>query len=299
VSAATVTDVLRSEKHLTQQLNSLVKQEKLAAYTAISQHYPSAAEQVINRRLIKESLFDSGIAKETLKNLSMSEENINDIYSTFEKSQNTLNIEKWLESAPQNWQQQWLGCENNTCASIISLRGINDLSALASLANNTSIYWVDNVASINSILHHYRLMAALFILIAIISIAVILSFSLNIKSALMIITIPATTIILSVATLSYLGTLFNVFNVFALLLVLGIGLDYAIFHHLSAKHKQATAFAILLSMITTLLAFGLLAFSETTVIQAFGLTLSIGIIYAFLLSPLIPAQKPEVIHEQY
>jgi predicted exporter len=44
--------------------------------------------------------------------------------------------------------------------------------------------------------------------------------------------------------------------------------------------------AIALSSVTTLLAFGLLAFSATTAIHAFGLTVLVGIFSAFLLSPM-------------
>jgi predicted exporter len=44
--------------------------------------------------------------------------------------------------------------------------------------------------------------------------------------------------------------------------------------------------AIALSSLTTLLAFGILAFSSTAAIHAFGLTILIGILVAFLLSPM-------------
>jgi predicted exporter len=71
----------------------------------------------------------------------------------------------------------------------------------------------------------------------------------------------------------------------ALLLVLGIGVDYAIFFRETGTDSPATFFAIALSSITTLSAFGLLAFSETAAIHAFGLTVLIGIFVAFLLSP--------------
>jgi predicted exporter len=47
--------------------------------------------------------------------------------------------------------------------------------------------------------------------------------------------------------------------------------------------------AVFLSAVTTILSFGLLALSETTVIHSFGLTLWVGIAVAFLLSPLVIA----------
>ena len=66
------------------------------------------------------------------------------------------------------------------------------------------------------------------------------------------------------------------------MLILGIGIDYSIFINLSEKESPATKTAILLSTLSTLLAFGLLAFSATPALQTFGLTLAIGIILSFL-----------------
>ncbi len=72
----------------------------------------------------------------------------------------------------------------------------------------------------------------------------------------------------------------------ALLLVLGIGVDYALFFRETGLDNPATLLAIALSSLTTLLAFGLLALSATTAIHAFGQTILVGILVAFLLSPM-------------
>jgi predicted exporter len=72
----------------------------------------------------------------------------------------------------------------------------------------------------------------------------------------------------------------------ALLLVLGIGVDYALFFRETGSENPATLLAIALSSLTTLLAFGLLSLSATTAVHAFGLTILVGILVAFLLSPM-------------
>ena len=68
--------------------------------------------------------------------------------------------------------------------------------------------------------------------------------------------------------------------------MLGIGVDYALFFRETGAENPATLLAIALSSLTTLLAFGLLALSATTAIHAFGLTILVGILVAFLLSPM-------------
>ncbi|MNF12123.1 hypothetical protein D3C80_2135120 [compost metagenome] len=51
-------------------------------------------------------------------------------------------------------------------------------------------------------------------------------------------------------------------------------------------------FAIFMAVVTTLLTFGMLVFSSTQAISSFGIVLSVGIVTAFLLSPLtLPAKK--------
>ena len=52
------------------------------------------------------------------------------------------------------------------------------------------------------------------------------------------------------------------------------------------------ALGVLLAAITTLLGFGLLAFSSTPAIASFGLTLFMGVVAAFFASPLARADRP-------
>ncbi len=78
-----------------------------------------------------------------------------------------------------------------------------------------------------------------------------------------------------------------------LILVLAIGVDYATFcAETDQAHRPVTMLAVLLDMVTTLLSFGLLAFSSVFAVHAFGLTMLLGILIAFLLAPLAGAVQP-------
>jgi predicted exporter len=74
--------------------------------------------------------------------------------------------------------------------------------------------------------------------------------------------------------------------VLALLLVLGVGIDYSIFFAESDTQRDTTMLAVLLSTATTLLSFGLLALSQTAAISSFGSVISIGLVCSLLFSPL-------------
>jgi len=81
------------------------------------------------------------------------------------------------------------------------------------------------------------------------------------------------------------GGTFSLFHIMALILVLGISVDYGIFFRESGPESATTLLAVVLSALTTILAFGLLAFSSTAAIQAFGTTIFIGIAISLLVSP--------------
>jgi predicted exporter len=77
-------------------------------------------------------------------------------------------------------------------------------------------------------------------------------------------------------------------------LVLGIGIDYAIFLREGRSSPLSSLIAVLVSAATALLSFGLLAFSQTPFIHSFGLTLAIGIFSALVVAQAIalPAHLP-------
>lgn len=95
----------------------------------------------------------------------------------------------------------------------------------------------------------------------------------------------------------FTGVPLNLFNLLALMLILGIGIDYTLFFAEQNKqeddsHTESTLLAISLSALTTILSFGLLALSETQAIHSFGITVLTGIIVAWLLAPLSQNMNP-------
>ena len=73
----------------------------------------------------------------------------------------------------------------------------------------------------------------------------------------------------------------------ALVLVLSIGFDYAVFCRESEPSRRpVTMLGVWLAMLTTLLSFGLLVFSSTYAVHAFGATILVGTILAFAFSPI-------------
>ena len=92
------------------------------------------------------------------------------------------------------------------------------------------------------------------------------------------------------------GQPLQLFNVLALMLLLGMGIDYGIF--LVEHRGDASAWlAVCVGAASTWLSFGLLGLSATPALRAFGLTLLFGIGLVWLLSPLFrPAPDDPSLH---
>jgi predicted exporter len=76
----------------------------------------------------------------------------------------------------------------------------------------------------------------------------------------------------------------------ALLLVLGVGMDMGIFLTETRQALQ-TWLAVSLSVLTSLMAFGLLALSQTPVLKHFGITVLLGLTFVWILSTVMRQQQ--------
>lgn len=175
---------------------------------------------------------------------------------------------------------------------IVLLGGIQQIDALkARFANDESVQLIDKVADISAVMGHYRLLTLKLLALALAIALLLFSLNFGIKKAAVVVAVPALAALLTLATLGLTGSPLSLFHALALILVFGIGIDYSLFFASAKNHGKAVMMAVFMSACSTLLAFGLLAFSQTQAIHYFGLTLSLGIGFTFLLSPLILTTK--------
>jgi predicted exporter len=167
------------------------------------------------------------------------------------------------------------------------ISGADDFPALnAYTSTHTGVNWMDPVADISMLFKHYREQTGWMMLFAYAVIAVLLCWRYQPSQAWRVMLAPALAAWITLGLLGYAGVTLNLFHVLALLLVLGIGIDYSIFFAESQNERDTTMLAVILSTITTLLSFGLLALSQTAAIRSFGIVVSIGMVCALLFSPL-------------
>ncbi len=151
--------------------------------------------------------------------------------------------------------------------------------------------WMDPVADISEMFKHYREQTGFMMLLAYALIAALLCWRYRPAQAWRVMLAPALAAWFTLGLLGYAGADINLFHVLALLLVLGVGIDYSIFFAESHTNRDTTMLAVILSTATTLLSFGLLALSATAAIRSFGIVVSIGMVCALLFSPLAQHAK--------
>jgi predicted exporter len=210
----------------------------------------------------------------------------------------SIALPEWLATADETKQHLWLGCDSNRCLSMVSLTGITGLSALSSLQNLQGVAWVDQVEQLSSLFARYRVKVSTLLIAAYLLVFTGFGLKFGWRNALIILSIPIIATLVSLAMMGWFNQLFSLFNLFALLLVLGIGIDDAVFFFMADNSGKSAAaddedkrasisLAVTLSALTTLLAFGLLAVSSTEIVHAFGFTVAAGIFTALVCSPLV------------
>ena len=102
--------------------------------------------------------------------------------------------------------------------------------------------------------------------------------------------IGALALSVDIFVLHLFGELLSVFHLVALLLVLGIGLDYALFFT-RREFDGNTLHSLSICCLSTVLVFGLLAGSNIPVIKAIGSTVALGVFACFIFGGIFSRSK--------
>jgi predicted exporter len=290
VRGSTPEVVLQREELLKQRLDPLVETHILSGYHALSNWVPSVRAQAARRNLIDRTLLNNNGPLEALA--AQIGENGKWVAATrahLLASALPLTPDDVLQTpASEPWRHLWLGQVDNLWASVVALRGLTR-TGLPKLQHADigleGVQWVDKVGEISDVLGRYRKTMGWVVLFSYLVVYGLL-FP-RYRSATWRVLAP--TALASIATLALLGMAgqpLQLFHVLALMLLLGVGVDYGIFLHEHLSRRDPVAWlAVGLSASSTLLSFGLLSLSKTPALQAFGLTMLIGTAAVWLIVP--------------
>ncbi len=291
VRGATEEMVLEREEALKKQLDLLVVQQKISGFQAMSNWVPSAKAQQFRRALLEKLRQNGGALAQVAKQIGEEPSWVDETESHWLSSTKLFTVDEFLNSpASEPWRHLWLGKQTAEYAGIVALRGLSyaNLSSVKVAAQGLDgIQWVDKVDEISSVLGQYRYYMGWVVLCSYLVVFGLLFSRYRRRSWRVL--MP--TVIASLATLTLLGFTsqpLQLFHVLALMLLLGIGVDYGIFMQEDVKddtsHRTAWL-AIGLSALNTLLSFGLLSLSNTPALRAFGVTMLMGMTLVWLIVP--------------
>ncbi|WP_256808370.1 MMPL family transporter [Pseudomonas siliginis] len=282
VRAANQEQLLERQAALSERLQQLVNLDKLQGYLALDQLVSAPSQQQQVRESLNklpsfwQPLLDLGVPAAALQN-------------ELQQLQ-TLPAED-IDAAlagplGEPYRTLWLGPTEDGVAAITSLQGLNNPSLLRVQALDLpGVVLVDRLGDLNKVFAATQISAAELKLASCVLIVLVLILPFGLTGALRIVALPLLAALCSLASLGWLGQPLTLFSLFGLLLVTAISVDYAILMREQVGGAAVSLLGTLLAAVTTWLSFGLLAVSSTPAVSNFGLSVSLGLAFSFMLAP--------------
>ncbi|HWU69163.1 MAG TPA: hypothetical protein VN046_09820 [Stenotrophobium sp.] len=296
VTGKTPEAVLEHEETLRPQLDALQIRGVISSYAALTRALPSLKTQDENAALMRRQVCTGdGPLSRILAQMGFAGGAIAArLRDCIAHTAARLQPQDWLASpASVAYRHLWLGAVPGGYGTVVTLGGIRDLSALRALAApDHSVRFVDKVDDISALLARYQRITAWIVALGHLGVLLLFTLRYGLASALRVVASPALACLGTLGLFGLTGEPVNLFSTFALLLVLGIGIDYAIFLREGRNTPLSSLIAVLVCAATTLLSFGLLSLSSTPFIHSFGLTLLFGISLAVLVAQVLATDPP-------
>ncbi|MBC3269801.1 MMPL family transporter [Pseudomonas sp. SWRI81] len=282
VRAADQQQLLERQTALSERLQQLVNLDKLQGFLALDQLVSAPSQQQHVRESLNklpsfwQPLLDLGVPASALQN-------------ELQQLQ-TLPAED-IDAAlagplGEPYRTLWLGPTEDGVAAITSLQGLNNPSLLRVQALDLpGVVLVDRLGDLNKVFAATQISAAELKLASCGLIVLVLILPFGLTGALRIVALPLLAALCSLASLGWLGQPLTLFSLFGLLLVTAISVDYAILMREQVGGAAVSLLGTLLAAVTTWLSFGLLAVSSTPAVSNFGLSVSLGLAFSFMLAP--------------
>ncbi|EIF30112.1 putative exporter [Burkholderia sp. Ch1-1] len=271
---------------------------KVGSYQSVAQFVPSAKQQNEDRALLAQHVFDDRAAlRATLLQAGFKDEVADAWLAAYAKPQAPLTVDTWL-AAPwsQPYKHFWLGevdAATKAYAAVVIPQGVtlrNEPALIALAQGLPGVVFVDKAASVSKLFGAYRVDSGWWLGGALALVLVLLMLRYRVRGGVAVALPVLLAVGVTLAVFGYAHVPLNLFNWLALMLVLGVGANYAVFLREGCLRADADLGAVwtgvLLSAATTLLSFGMLGMSAMPALKSFGATLALGIAVSVLLAPI-------------
>lgn len=285
VRGKSVEDVLQRFERLEPELRRLVDSGAIGAYDTPARYLPSIATQ----RARQAALPEAGELAERLARATQGLPFRDDLFEPFLEDvarARTAPPVTPADLADTAWGlalRSLLVEQNGGWVGLAPLSGVTEPGAPASAmaaVGDPAILALDLKAESDMMVRTYRDQALRLAFLGVAAIVVVLALGLRSSRGVVNVMIPVLAAIAATAALLALaGVRLSLLHIVSLLLVLGIGVNYALFFNRTAADAQdrlRSTYSVVVANVTTLIAFGALATSGTAILQAIGLTVVLG-----------------------
>jgi predicted exporter len=199
-----------------------------------------------------------------------------------------LAVADWLATPfAVPFRHLWLGSTARGCGSVVLLAGPCPSARLEAAARDLpGVVLVDKARSVSRLMGHYRRLADGALVLAVALVWLLLARWYGWRRGTVVLAPTLGGMVLAVAAAALAGQPLTLFHTMALVLVLGFAVDYAVFLAEAGGRPGPALLGVLLAGVSTLLSYGLLAFSGTPALRGFGFTLGAAVLGALALAPL-------------
>lgn len=283
IEAESPEQLLTRSQQLSKELAEL--QQGDLRWQSLAQYLPSSTQQLADRQLVTDKLYSEQGAL-TLLCQKLGNQCQSPTTPTRLLTPEAFSATSLADLLPP------MQVTNGGWRTLVTLSGTlegTDLTAIAQRVDGVSL--VNQTEDLSQLLGRYRAGVSKLLLLTVVLLAIGLTLRYRHHSWRMVLPlILAMTIALACAAINGI----TLFHVMALLLVIGIGLDTAVFYT-EGGFTAESWLASSLACGTSILAFGLLSLSVVPVLHQFGLIILVGILGCWLLTPLFfrPCVVPE------
>jgi predicted exporter len=302
VQASTADAVLAREEALEGPLRELVARGAIAGFDAAARYLPSRETQLHRRK----TLPDRDTLAHDLDQATAGLPFRADLFAPFRadvaaaRTHEPLTLEDLaqtplgsrLESLLYESQRRWIG--------LITLSGVADPAPLAEFAQSQSasgVTLLDLRRAAEDLVVTQREHILRSVAVALLALISVVVTALRRPRRVLRVIVPlALALAVVVAVLRTAGVSLDLFALISLVLVAGLGLDYALFFEragIAPDERRRTLHAVLVCAASTLTVFGLLATSSLPVLRSIGFTVGLGVLASFLFAVWLAARGGE------
>ncbi len=204
---------------------------------------------------------------------------------------NILLPEQWPQSLELLAQKLWQA--DGLSYGLVSYYGELSTSTQARLQDTFGdIEFVDQPKRLSAALYDARASLITFFILAILAFMLVLVVRYGLAQGLFSLLTPLFAALGSLLLSQLLQQQLSIFNLLSCLLIGALAIDYIVFFN-EQGHKPHVVLAILLSALSSMAAFGMMALSHTPAVQHFGLSTAFGIVLAVLMAFVTPLKNKE------